>query len=75
MHTFSLSLFQIEGLVEDMEGRLQSCDDAIMKAPSLEINDLIENAKTLTKQAKTLTSSRVCLNIIMIRTLYYILLL
>ena len=46
-----------------MEGRLQSCENAIMKAPSLEINDLIENAKTLTKQAKTLTSSRVCPNI------------
>ena len=43
-----------------MEGRLQSCDEAIMKAPSLEINDLIENAKTLTKQAKNLNNTRVC---------------
>lgn len=54
-----------------MEGRLQSCDEAIMKAPSLEINDLIENAKTLTKQAKNLNSTRVCpMSQYVLRTIY-----
>ena len=39
-----------------METSLRKCENAILRAPSLEINDLIQNAKSLTKKAKSLTS-------------------
>ena len=42
-----------------METSLRKCEDAILRAPSLEINDLIQNAKSLTRKAKSLTSVEV----------------
>ena len=42
-----------------METSLRKCENAILRAPSLEINDLIQNAKSLTKKAKSLTSVEV----------------
>ena len=42
-----------------METSLRKCENAILRAPSLEINDLIQTAKSLTKKAKSLTSVEV----------------
>ena len=39
-----------------METSLRKCENAILRAPSLEINDL---TKSLTKKAKSLTSVEV----------------
>ena len=42
-----------------METCLRKCENAILRAPSLEINDLIQNAESLTRKAKSLTSVEV----------------
>ena len=42
-----------------METSLRKCENAILRAPSLEIYHLIQNAKSLTKKAKSLTSVEV----------------
>ncbi|XP_003387126.1 PREDICTED: inhibitor of nuclear factor kappa-B kinase subunit beta-like [Amphimedon queenslandica] len=47
---------EIDGLVSEMETSLKKCENTILRAPSLQIDDLIENAKKLSKKAKSLTS-------------------
>jgi hypothetical protein len=50
---------QFEMYVQDVEGKLKNCEQLILNAPSLEINDLIENSKKLTLEAKQISSHRV----------------
>ena len=43
---------QIEEIVGDLEVRLESCEMAITKAPSLEIDDILQNAQKLFDMSK-----------------------
>ena len=43
----------------DLESRLENCEKAILKAPSLEIDDILKNAQRLGEMAKQLPRTNV----------------
>lgn len=44
--------FQIEDIVGDLNVRLESCESAITKTPSLDIEDILKNAQQLFDKSK-----------------------